>query len=123
MAADLHPLVQTLRNHTAELPGDPISDSGSNLCTTIELPEGSWIQFSGGLLNLRHLDDDAKESVLEHALLGTGAPVDIEPGLYATSAVHAMEPSAVDLLLSRLLRDYYGVPEETEQVEIFTEEL
>lgn len=123
MTMDPHPLVQTVRDHTAGLPSDPLKDPGSSLCTTIQLPDDSWIRFAGGHLSLRHLDDDSKEERLEQALLASGSPVDIERGLYATCAIDAMEPSALDELLSRLLRDYYEVPDDAEVPEIFSEEL
>ena len=118
-----HPLVQQLREHVATLPGDPISDPGSGLCTTIQGDgERFWLQLCDEQINFLHLDDEAKEQVLDALLEAVGEPVAIEKGLYVTFNLPPMDVAAMNALLTRLLREYYGVPEE-ETAEIFTEEM
>jgi len=118
-----HPLVQQLREHVAALPGDPIADPGSGLCTTIQGDGGSyWLQLYEGQINFLHLDDEAEERVLDAVLEGVGEPVAIEKGLYVTFGLQPMDPATVDALLTRLLREYYKVPEDG-TAEIFTEEM
>lgn len=118
----IHPLVLKLREHVAGLPGDPISDPESMWCTTVQQDDGFWLQVHAGHLNFLHLDDEAEERVLDSVLEGIGGPVSIETGLYVTFDLPPLDAAAVDALLTRLLREYYGVGEE-EEAEIFSEEM